>query len=334
MLGVTLAVSVILLLLALISFSKSAGQSQNGFELRPRCAAPNPAFAFREVCRSVLNTNSFKFVAANAPSEVVHAFGDQQQRLARLSLQAVSAMLVERLVRDRVSLSSVSRSLRGCVSRVKDASLLVVCNIGRVSLGMLRWLSVGIPRQLQILISAKILTNIGLLVGWEHSGQRALADSVDSRLLPATVTADSTGELDETGVVEDILRALNQSLPNALSRMIFLATVRDNNSGHYYHPEVARRFSPDVADRAMLACHRRIYGQVVALALEDLTDQLDAYMATARASRERLIESWTQLRAYRATIPIDADPISVEIYFMKIEVAVAILEARLPGRIS
>ena len=138
----------------------------------------------------------------------------------------------------------------------------------------------------------------------------------------------------QDAVKEDILRALNISLPNDLSRLIFLATLRDNNSGHYYHPEVAHRFSVEVADRAMLACHRRIYARVVALALEDLTDQLDVYMATVPAPRERLIESWTKLRAYRATIPMDADPISAEIFFMKVEVAVAILEARLPGRVQ
>lgn len=138
----------------------------------------------------------------------------------------------------------------------------------------------------------------------------------------------------KNAAVEDILRALRLSLPNDLSQMIFLATLRDNNSGHYYHPEVARRFSVEVADRAMLACHRKIYERVVALTLEDLTDQLDVYVATVRAPRERVIESWTKLQAYRATIPIDTDPISAEMFFMKIDVAVAILAARLPIRVQ
>jgi hypothetical protein len=81
-------------------------------------------------------------------------------------------------------------------------------------------------------------------------------------------------------------------------------------------------------------CHRQIYEQVVGLALEDLTDQLDAYLATVMAPKERSIESWTKLRAYRATIPMDTDPISAEIFFMKVGVAVAILEARLPGKVQ
>src|SRR5229473_1338285 len=58
----------------------------------------DPMPAVREVCRSVLNTNSFRFVAANASPDVVSSFGAQQQRLARLSLQVTSSMLVQRLM--------------------------------------------------------------------------------------------------------------------------------------------------------------------------------------------------------------------------------------------
>ena len=119
---------------------------------------------FQEVCRSVLNTSSFRFVAANAPSDVVDAFGNHQQRLARLSLRAVNAMLVERLVHDHISLNGFSWSLRSSISKLMDALLLVVCNVGRASLGVLRGLSVGIPRRVQILISANILAKVGSLI--------------------------------------------------------------------------------------------------------------------------------------------------------------------------
>jgi hypothetical protein len=335
MLGLTLAISLIALLtLVAISFSKSASKPPNGFEFRPRCSEPNGVFGFQQVCRSVLNTDSFRFVVANAPSDVANSFGNRQQRLARQSLRAVSAMLIERLVHDRVILNGYSWSLWPSISKLRDGFLLGVCNVGRASLGVLRVLSVGIPRQVQILISANIVANVTSLINSGHTHQSTSAGRIDERTHFGASTEIFLGGSGQDAVKEEVLRALRASLPNDLSRLIFLAILRDNNSGHYYHPEVAQRFSVEVADRAMLACHRQIYEQVVALPLEDLTDQLDAYMATVPAPKERLIESWTKLRAYRATIPIDADPISTEIFFMKVEVAVAILEARLPGRIQ
>ncbi|MGB8579552.1 MAG: hypothetical protein WCD47_01920 [Candidatus Sulfotelmatobacter sp.] len=213
--------------------------------------------------------------------------------------------------------------------------MLVACTFGRLSLGVLRALRPGIPRRLQLSVSANILKNVGNLLIDTEVASKPISDnrSYGGDVYPNAVEKAPIEASDQSVVAEDISRALNISLPNDLSRLIFLATLRDNNSGHYYHPEVARRFSGEVADRAMLLCHRRIYEQVVALAIEDLTDQLDVYIATVPVPRGRLIESWTKLKAYRATIPMDTDPISAEIFFMKVEVAVAILEARLPGKI-
>ena len=297
----------------------------------------NPGLAFREVCRSVLNLHTLTFVAANAPSEVVSSFEVHQQRLASFSLQVASEMLVRQLAerRSRPFHGSFSRLFQSSTSKAENAFLLVVCTFGRLSLGALRAMRPGIPRRLQLSVSANILKNVGNLLIDTEVGSNPISDNRSNGIgvCPGAVEKVRVEGSDRNVAAEDISRALNISLPNDLSRLIFLATLRDNNSGHYYHPEVARRFSEETADRAMLVCHRRIYEQVVALAIEDLTDQLDVYIATVPVPRGRLIESWTKLKAYRATIPMDTDLISAEIFFMKVEVAVAILEARLPGKI-
>mgnify|MGYP001361163463 CR=1 FL=1 len=294
--------------------------------------------AFHEVCRSVLNPGSLSFVAANAPWEVVHSFEARQQRLASFSLRLASTMLVRQL--RKTEREGFNRSLllllQSLPLKLKHLMLLIACTFGRLGLGILGVLRHGIPRHLQIGLSANILRNVGNVLtdsdtknetNWKClSGANVIAPYVLDIHYPVE---SGNGE-----VAADILRALTVSLPNDLSRLIFLATLRDNNSGHYFHPDLARRFSESIADRAMLACHQRIYKQVVALSIEDLTDQLDLYITTVPAPRERMIESWTKLKAYRATIPMDTDPISAEIFFMKVEVAVAILEARLPRRIQ
>lgn len=339
MLNMTLVLCVIfvLTLLTLTSISTRGEQPRRALDYyrRSDLARPESTFGLREVCRSVLNTNSLRFVSANAPAEAVSSYGTQQRRLASLSLQVSSGMLVERLVHDHGFGGGFSRLLHSLMSKLKGIFLLGVCAIGRMGLGALRGLSGGIPQRIQIAVSARILTNVGnLLINTECDDAPTFKATPDERTLPESPAGVFNGEPGQDAATKDILRALRVSLPNDLSRLIFLATLRDNNSGHYYHPEVAQRFSGEVADQAMLACHQQIYEQVVALALEDLTDQLDAYMATVRAPRERSLESWSKLRAYRATIPMDADPISAEIFFMKVEVAVAILGARLAGRVQ
>jgi hypothetical protein len=294
--------------------------------------------AFHEVCRSVLNPGSLSFVAANAPWEVVHSFEARQQRLASFSLQLASSILVRQLRKtERNSFNtSLLLLLQSLPLNMKHLMLLAACTLGRLGLGVIGILRHGVSRHLQIGLSANILRNIGnVLTDSEINRETNLENLNGANVVPRyALDMQYAVESGYGAVAADILRALTISLPNDLSRLIFLATLRDNNSGHYFHPDLARRFSECIADRAMLDCHQRIYKQVVALSIEDLTDQLDLYVTTVPAPRERMIESWTKLKAYRATIPIDTDPISTEIFFMKVEVAVAILEARLPPRIE
>jgi hypothetical protein len=294
-------------------------------------------FAFPDICRSVLNPQSYSFVAANAPCQAVNSFELRRQQLAIASLRVARSMLLQqlRMAGGNAFNSSFLHFFHSTISTLKSALLLGACALGRLGLGVLRVLRHGIPQGLHLWASANILNNVGnLLTDGQLCNQPANGEAgvvcIDGRIPDNAYL----GPLHRNAVTADILRALTVSLPTDLSRLIFLATLRDNNSGHYYHPEVARRFSDSVADQAMLACHQWIYRRVVALPLEDLTDELDRYIATVRVSRERLIESWKRLKAYRATIPIDADDVSSEIFFMKVEVAVAILESRLPGQIS
>ncbi len=264
------------------------------------------------------------------------AFGNQQQRLPVCHYRLRAPCSFSGWPTMAVTLNGFSPSLRSSTVEAEGRILLVVCNIGTCG----PW---GITRAKYRDPTAGPDLGVGEnsdkcgksadRYGSSFTGQSQRAGAMNG-FSCETSTEVAHEESSQDAVRDDILRALRASLPNDLSRLIFLAILRDNNSGHYYHPEVAQRFSVEVADRAMLACHHEIYERVVVLPLEDLTDQLDAYMATVPAPKERLIESWTKLRAYRATIPMDADPISTEIFFMKVEVAVAILEARLPGRVQ
>lgn len=294
--------------------------------------------AFHEVCRSVLNPGSLSFVAANAPWNVVLSFEASRKRLASLSLGIASRMLVQQLRNPERNVINqpLFRFFQSLAVRTKRVVLLMACTSGWLGLNSLHVVRRLIPRYLQMGLSVNILRTVGTCLTDSYIRDDARSGNpIDARVFyPCTLEQVRPAQPGERDVAADILRALSISLPNDLSRLIFLATLRDNNSGHYFHPDLARRFSESVADRAMLACHRRIYKDVIALHIEDLTDQLDAYMATVPAPRKRLIESWTKLQAYRATIPIDTDSISAEIFFMKIDTAVAILGARLPDEVS
>src|ERR1700674_1685067 len=127
------------------------------------------------------------------------------------------------------------------------------------------------------------------------------------------------------------LRTLSQN-PNPLDCFIYLASLRDYNTGLYYHDGLASRFSEEVACEALAVCHREAFRQLTSSSLEDLVSQMEAYMASIHTSRGEFIAAWRTLEPYRVAIPVNTDPLAAEFLFSNLKVALAILETRLSIR--
>ena len=136
---------------------------------RSHCEWMMPHHAFEEVCRSVLNPQSMVFVAANAPSKVVTSFELRQRRLARFSLQVASAVLLERLTEDRKFWTgSFEHFVSVSIAKWKSVFLWFMCALGRVCLEVVQGLRHGIPRQLQLILSSKIVSRVGMMIVDPH----------------------------------------------------------------------------------------------------------------------------------------------------------------------
>ena len=288
-------------------------------------------FRFREVCDNILDPKNLAFLVENAPAYAIASYGIRQQELARFSLRVASTAVLHNITAAGTLDSASSLPVRAekPISKVKAAFLLFVCLTSRAGLWVFRYFNKVVPRSIQFWLPARVLTVVGSTVGYlsHNLDEESPLDPVSKLQNLKTSPIEDQCET----VVDAVRAALGRALPNDVAQMIYVATLRDNNTGGYFHPNLARRFTLADADRAILVCHQEIYERLVSLELEDLTDQLDAYFESVRAPKARSLDNWKKLQAYRATIPINADPISTEILFMKIDVALAILEARLPA---
>ena len=121
---------------------------------------------------------------------------------------------------------------------------------------------------------------------------------------------------------EDILSAL----PNDLTRLIYLASIRDYNSGTYRHPVVSRQFESTAAHRAFQVCHQEVFARLIADPVNKYVEQLEGYIRYSRAERNLFIASWKALQAYRAAIPMQASRRACETFFLNVKTALTILE--------
>ena len=122
--------------------------------------------------------------------------------------------------------------------------------------------------------------------------------------------------------------AILNSLPNDLTRMIYLASLRDCNSGMYLHPELSAELGVEEADRVLRARHEEVFRRLLVAPLSAYVVQLEEYIQYTRTDQSTVLKTWESLQAYRATVPVRALPISSELFSLNIDVALAILRER------
>ncbi len=113
--------------------------------------------------------------------------------------------------------------------------------------------------------------------------------------------------------------------------MIYLASLRDCNSGLYLHPELSNRQGTKEADRALRACHEEIFRRLLTAPLRDYVLQLEEYIRYTRADRSTVLKMWQSVQAYRATVPAGVLPVTADIFSLHIDVALAVLQGASRG---
>jgi hypothetical protein len=138
-----------------------------------------------------------------------------------------------------------------------------------------------------------------------------------------------TKSMDVQKAAEDVRERTLAKIPRVLDRFIYLASMRDYNTGLYHHEGLALRFSHDIACEALANCHREVYRQLISCSLEDLVSQIEAYMESSHAPARDFVSAWKGLEPYRVAVPVKSDPFSAEFLFSNFRVALAIVEDRL-----
>ena len=132
--------------------------------------------------------------------------------------------------------------------------------------------------------------------------------------------------IDVEPAVNDLRNRTLSRLPGDFSRLVYLASSRDCNSGRYYHDGLEFHFSQNVASKAMAFCHREIFDRLVYASLEELIEELRNYISSTDERPEEFLKSWKHLRSYRVTIPSECDELEADVFLSNVKMALAILQ--------
>ncbi len=128
---------------------------------------------------------------------------------------------------------------------------------------------------------------------------------------------------------EDLRRRTLVGVNEPLDRLIYLASMRDYNTGLYYHAGLAMRFGDDVACEAVAECHEEAYWQLLASPLKSVVEQIESYAERSRTPAAEMIAAWKGLEPYRVAMPSRSDPLATDFVCSNVSIALSILESRL-----
>lgn len=127
---------------------------------------------------------------------------------------------------------------------------------------------------------------------------------------------------------DDLVNRSLSRIPCELGRLIYLASTREYNTGHYYHQGLADRFGSEAAQKALEIAHRQAFYKVSASSLEDLVAELERYLASTKEEPLECLRAWQKLEPYRIAVPADVNATVARLFTSNLRLALAILRFR------
>jgi hypothetical protein len=138
-------------------------------------------------------------------------------------------------------------------------------------------------------------------------------------------TSTQTSESQLEAAVRDLETRTLANLRGELTRLVYLSSTRDYNTGEYQHDGLAHQFGAPAAQRALAQCHQAAFHDLLYSSLPALVAQLATYVESTGAEREKVLQSWRQLQAFRVLVPGTCDDLSADFFVSNIRIALEVL---------
>lgn len=115
----------------------------------------------------------------------------------------------------------------------------------------------------------------------------------------------------------EIWRRTLSQIPTLFGRLVFLASLRDAETGRYCHESLVNLSTTDDADRTLRSSHQQVFQQWISAGLAEQKSDLDEYLETAGGPRYAL--------PYRNLVPAGAREVERQLYLTDLETLLELL---------
>lgn len=130
----------------------------------------------------------------------------------------------------------------------------------------------------------------------------------------------------DRSAISDLWRNTLSQIPSVFGRLVYLAGLRQANSGRYEHHGLALMFGGDDANRALKKSHTQTFAEWLSFDIELQKADLDLYLSGLREDKLTVIETWSRLTPYRNLIPTSAKPMEKRLYLADLKAILELLK--------
>jgi hypothetical protein len=125
--------------------------------------------------------------------------------------------------------------------------------------------------------------------------------------------------------VADVWRHTLSQIPTVFGRLVYLAGLRNLNSGRYEHHGLALVFNADDASRALKKSHKQVFADWLSFDLEQQLADLDLYLTDLPEDKKTVLKAWTKFAPYKGLIPSSARGVERKLYLAELQVMLGVL---------
>jgi len=128
-------------------------------------------------------------------------------------------------------------------------------------------------------------------------------------------------------VAEDFRSRTLSEMEGVFRRLIYIASLRDYNTGSYHHYGLESRYSSQAVDQALRRCHQEVFEELTSLSLEAQTKDLISFFESLKEDRRRLVDAWRRLQPYKLLPPEGCHPLARDLFRDNVEIMLNVLRA-------
>jgi hypothetical protein len=123
----------------------------------------------------------------------------------------------------------------------------------------------------------------------------------------------------------DLWRQTLSQIPSQFGRLVYLAGLRDPNSGQYLHHGLSVVFGEEAANDALKSSHEDGFARWLDSGLEQQREDLDLYFSSLESPRSRVLETWLRLKPYQSIPPDSARTVERSLFLSDLEILLTLM---------